>query len=365
MTFLHQLRAGSDLLAQWWVREWQASLPNTLRAWTKASRATSLTICPHEDHVAISLSDPEGRDNVVEQISWVDYNRDALDRHIKKAAAFTPLGEIRIVLELPGAITQSMIIPRRAQARAEDIVREAIARKTPLKPDEVFIGCDLRAAGSGKLELRYLLLPKAILERFLARLSVAPSEIALLKGPSVNGLPAVAVPIARRPQASSPWLKRAFIGLALVSVLGALVGYAALAWRQTALLAEMEERIAEMAAHDRETSERLGPAVALADDIARFSALRRAPGIVHVWDELARILPDSTFLTDLEVSGSNLRASGYSDAAAGLIQLLEKSPVVHSAAFAGPLVFDPARGKEHFSLRASLRKARLPAEEGK
>jgi Tfp pilus assembly protein PilN len=365
MTILRHLSTGTELLAQWWVREWQASLPNALRAWTKASRAASLTIRPHEDHVAISLSDPEGRDKGVEQIRWIDYSRDALDHQIKKAAAFAPLGKIRIVLELPQAMTQSMIIPRRAQARAEEIVRENISRKTPLKPDEVFIGYDLRAAGSGKLELRYLLLPKAILERFLTRLSVVPSEIAMLKGSSVNGVPAVAVPIAHRPQASSPWLKRVFIGLALVSVLGALVGYAALAWRQAALLAEMEERIAEMAAHDSESSERLRPAFALSDDIARFGELRRAPGIVQVWDELARILPDSTFLTDLEVSGSNLRAAGYSDAAAGLIQLLEKSPVVHSAAFTGPLVFDPARGKERFSLRASLRMARLPAEEGR
>lgn len=363
MTVLHQLSVGAALLAQWWVRELQISLPVTLRTWGKASRPMTLTIRPDEEHVAISFSGPEGRNNFVEQIAWADYSRAMLDRCLKRAAAHAPVSKIRIVLALRKAITHSQIIPARAQGHAGDIIRENISLKTPFKPDEMFIGYDLRTAGVGKLELRYLVLPRAVLDRLLARLAVAPSEVTTLEGPSIVGLEAVTVPFARRPQAFSPWLKRLVIALVFVSLLGALVGYAALFWRQEALLAEMEGRIVEISALDREVTERSRPASALAEDIAVFVELRRAPGLVQVWDELARILPDPTFLTGLEISGGNLRATGYSDAAAGLIQLLEQSSVVHRAALSGPLVFDPAKSKENFSLRASLRKARLPAEE--
>ena len=126
----------------------------------------------------------------------------------------------------------------------------------------------------------------------------------------------------------------------------------------------MNAQISEISTSAKQSPDGPRSVAGLADDIARFTELRSAPGVVQVWEELARILPDSTFLTEMEIKGDELRATGFS-AAAPEIQLLEKSSIVHGAAFSGPLVFDRAKGKEHFSLRATLRKARAPAEGSK
>ncbi|MGO4665671.1 PilN domain-containing protein [Bosea sp. 2RAB26] len=365
MTGSRRLSSGIASLAEFWAKELRASLPDTLRRWAAPDRFLRLVIVPAEEHVTITLFAPDGRELFAERANWAQYSRSVLNRCKEQAASFAPSSRIRLVLSAPQAIAQSLVIPRRAQTRAEGIVREHIARKTPLKPEDIFVGYDLRGAAAGKLELRYLLLPRAVLDQMLARLAVAPSEIATLEGPAFEGLPPVSVPFAQKPHTPSPWFKRIAIALVLLTVLGAVTGYLVLAWRQAQLLKSMEAEIAEISGPAQQSTESLRSVFGLADDVSRLTAQRSIPGIVQVWDEMSRILPDSTFLTELEITGANLRATGYSDAAPALIKLLEESPILHNAALSGPLVFDRATGKENFSLRATLRKARLPTEEGK
>ncbi|MGO4737537.1 PilN domain-containing protein [Bosea sp. 2KB_26] len=365
MSGSRRLGSGIASVAEFWAKELRASLPDALRSWAKPERLLRLVIRPAEDHVSITLFAWDNRELFTERASWAEYSRSVLNRWKDRAASFAPSSRIRFVLSAPQAIAQSLVIPRRAQVRAEDIVRENIARKTPLKPDEVFVGYDLRGAAASKLELRYLLLPRAVLDQMLARLAVAPSEIATLEGPAFEGLPPASVPFAQKPHRPSPWFKRIAIALVLLSVLGAVTGYLALAWRQAQLLKSMETEIAEISGPAQQSTESLRSVFGLADDVSRLTAQRSTPGIVQVWDELSRILPDSTFLTELEITGTTLRATGYSDAAPALIKLLEESPILHNATLSGPLVFDRSTGKENFSLRATLRQARLPAEEGK
>lgn len=362
MTAVRRFGAGAAFLATLWFREWQASLPDALRAAVREIRFKRMVIRHDQNGVVISLFGPDDEEIFVERIKWEDYNRDALDRCLKKADSQEPKGKVLLTLSVSHAITQSLIIPRRARAWAENLVRENICRKTPLNPEDLFIGYDLRPAGSGKLELRYLALPQIVLDQLLARVSVSRSELATLESLSVDGLPSLSVPLAQTPDNPVPWFKRAVTGLMLISILAILVGYCALAWRQASLLKEMNAQISELSMSAKQSTDGPRSVAGLADDIASFAELRSAPGVVQVWEELARILPDSTFLTEMEIKGDELRATGFSAAAPGLIQLLEKSSTVHAAAFSGPLVFDRAKGKEHFSLRATLRKARAPAE---
>lgn len=365
MTDIRRFGANVAFLAALWLREWQASLPDTLRAAVRVSRLKRLVIRHNQDWVVISLFGPEDEEIFVERIKWEDYSRDILDRCLKKADLHEPKGKVLLTLSVSHAMTQSLIIPRQARAWSENLVRENISRKTPLNPEDLFIGYDLRPAGSGKLELRYLALPQIVLDQLLARVSISRSELATLESLPIDGLPSLSVPLVQHLRAPTPWFKRAVAGLALISILAVLVGYCALAWRQASLLSDMETQISKISTSAKQSTEGLRSVAGLADDTARFTELRSAPGIVQVWEELARILPDSTFLTEMEVKGDDLHATGFSAAAPGLIQLLEKSSIVHGAAFSGPLVFDRAKGKEHFSLRATLRKARAPAEGSK
>ncbi|MGB8818478.1 MAG: PilN domain-containing protein [Rhizobiaceae bacterium] len=88
--------------------------------------------------------------------------------------------------------------------------------------------------------------------------------------------------------------------------------------------------------------------------LAELSALRKnienAEPVTGVWEELARVLPDSAYLTDLSVKGGEVSISGYAWQAAALVVALEQSPLFSKADFTAPVIKTPGIEGERFQL---------------
>ncbi len=88
--------------------------------------------------------------------------------------------------------------------------------------------------------------------------------------------------------------------------------------------------------------------------IAELQTLRetiekRKPTIT-IWEELARVLPDSSFLTDMTISQDKLSVAGYSQSASGIIVALEGSDIFDEVAFTAPVVKVPGRTDDRFAI---------------
>ena len=357
------LQRGLASLAAWWLKEMHASMPDALRRLGEPPQPMRMIVRADDNEVLVSLANPSGEEVFSERLDRHGYTRTLLDRCFAKAAAYGRRRDIALTLCVPQALTRSLIIPRRARSSAHAIVREHIRRKTPLSLDDIFVGLDLRPAGEGKLELRYLVLPKAVLERELAFLQIAPSDLAGLQGRAVASERPVAVAFPEEPARRRPRAMWAVLILLSLSVLGLAAGSAATFWKQHELIADFEQKLSGVAAPAGPSQERSKSVEILAHELRTFEALRAAPGVVQVWEELARVLPTSTYLTDVDIKGFDVHLTGFAESAADLIQMIERSPILHNASFTGRVAFDKAKGKEQFALRASLRASRLPAEE--
>lgn len=358
MSGVRQLQAGAGLVAAWWLREWQAALPEALRRGA-ASNAPRLVIRPDQAGATIALLGPRGDTLLREEIRAAADLPGELDRCRRRAR------RCDLVLALPAgdAIMHSLVVPAQARAQAEAIVRENVRRKTPFKLEEVELGYVVRPAGPGKLEIRYLVVPKSVLARHLDRLGIARAALSAVEGAVADGAPPVAIALDRPGNPSVPLARWLAVALVVVSAAAALAGFGALAWRQHERLGELEAQVAAVAKPARQSAERIRAVYGLAEEITRFTEQRQAPGIVQVWEELARVIPETTYLTEIEIRDRTVQIAGFSDAAPELIRLIETSPILSGAALAGPVVFDRAKGKEQFTLRATLRRARLAAEE--
>src|SRR5262249_26113376 len=81
---------------------------------------------------------------------------------------------------------------------------------------------------------------------------------------------------------------------------------------------------------------------------------RFTPATVIVLDQLASILPDGTYLTDLTLEGGRLRISGVSSNAVELVPLLEKSGHFRNASFYAPTTRLSGSTSDRFSIEATL-----------
>jgi len=84
--------------------------------------------------------------------------------------------------------------------------------------------------------------------------------------------------------------------------------------------------------------------------------LKRAPLLVGVLADLSRVLPDNTWLNEIEASGNKVRIRGYSHSAPELIALIDGSSRFANAQFTAPLVQDGPGNVVRFDLSFEVRR---------
>jgi general secretion pathway protein L len=96
--------------------------------------------------------------------------------------------------------------------------------------------------------------------------------------------------------------------------------------------------------------------IALAESEA-LSRLRQAPLRVAMLADLARILPDGTWVTELTIEGDKLRLEGFSRSASDLIALFDHSSRFANAQFTAPLTREAQASVERFDLALDIKQA--------
>jgi general secretion pathway protein L len=359
MTSAVRLHAGAVLFGQWWLQQWQASLPETLRSACRRQRP-HLAIAPGDDEVVISLVSADGNSQVVERRLWTEYRPDIIERCRRKAARGARRYDLVLIIAPPYAVRHTLMIPRQARSEAQRIVHEHVLRKTPLTGGEFLVTHQLTPAGKDKLALHFLVVARRIMAERLSRLGLGMADVAGIQEPSSEGQPSIRIALSQPSRARLLTIPRAILCLFAITLVCSLTGYGGLVWRQQVLLDKLEAQAAEAATPSGRAMSRARSVAELARDIQRANELRQMPGAVRVWEELARLLPATTYLTEINMQSAEVQLKGFSADAAALIQLFEASPILSDAGFLAPVLVDRATGKEQFALRATLRKPRLP-----
>jgi Tfp pilus assembly protein PilN len=99
----------------------------------------------------------------------------------------------------------------------------------------------------------------------------------------------------------------------------------------------------------------------LRKEVAFFNEHKQRRGIVtHILDELSRVVPANSYVSNLRLRDNTLEVQGSAESASNLIPLLERSPVFENVTFNAP----SSKGrdnKETFSLKAEVERAKASA----
>jgi general secretion pathway protein L len=73
-----------------------------------------------------------------------------------------------------------------------------------------------------------------------------------------------------------------------------------------------------------------------------------------ILEELTRLLPGTSYVTDLRIDSGKIAITGLSQSAAMLVPIIESSPIFENAAMAAPVLYDTNANKEQFRIEARL-----------
>lgn len=258
-------------------------------------------------------------------------------------------------------------LPAESRPYLDGIVRHQLERLAPWRASDVLHTYHVAAAGpdDSRLIVTIAATARSLHQHLLAALAaVGPRQLRLLYRdvPQTKGDLAIDVADNGASVARNQRLRRGVVlGLAgLTVVIVASAAVLALAWQKTETnLAEAEQAVGALRQKLSAAGAR-GP-VSDQDLAAIVSRRRNTPSAVLAVDALSGALPDDTWLTELRIGEGRMRMSGVSRNVAGLVPLIEASPVFSEATFFAPTTRLPNAQGDRFHLETRL----MPAAGGK
>jgi len=248
-------------------------------------------------------------------------------------------------------------LPKRAAEFLDAIIRSQIDRLTPWTVAESIFGWTTPESLAGeRIKLTIAATSKALVTPYLNALSDFGVRTAIVSTTMPNG----AHPIARialyeqRTDAAlnARRIKSALAIVLLITCVGAVAatGLSTVLGEQlTAEQQEITQKILKRRAQFRAGRDADMPARMLE------GRKREVPASVIVLEEVSRVLPDHTYVTELRIEGDKLQLVGVTQDAPSLIKLIEQSPHFTRATFFAPTTRATNDPGERFHIEARIK----------
>lgn len=338
---------------RWWGGELSALLPSGLRRVLGRRRPRLLLTLEERELVLARVADdsmePLGRYPLSEHEGVVP----------RAITAGEPGQEVVLCLPPEQVLVKIVALPLAAEENLAEVLTFEMDRQTPFSAAQVYYDFRVTARNREKhsLEVELSLTLREWLDRILAELEslgLQPDRATFGCDQSGHFHSANLLPAAHRPTRSRA---RRFINGALaVLALGLLAAVLGLPrWHQKQTLENLERQL-DTASRLAESSQRLQTRVEDLLKQERFVAekKRSAPMALEVINEVTRVLPDDTWLNQLELRGGELQLWGNSSASAALIPTVESSALLQDAQFRSPITRDILSDSDRFHLSARI-----------
>ncbi|MBC9882121.1 PilN domain-containing protein [Bradyrhizobium sp. INPA01-394B] len=346
---LGMLTAAWRWLSRWWLNELHECTPKAWRHLLQAKTAPRLFIWDEQGGLTCHLVTPSGVHE--KRFAVGSSGRSQVDAWLAELGCQRDAVQIGIALEADHFFQRRLNLPRSELDALPRILAQEVIHRTPFQPAEIWHGA--RPVGetphAGVVEFRHWIIPRDRAESEFARLGWRGSDIDFIAAKQPGGEPLTVVTFGAAQDRDPPWAFRATRTLALASLAAIVLALVAVETWQSIRAGQLEDALYEARQGVQNGSQ--GAGVSL-----RLLALKAVPGNLAIWDELSRVIPDHTFLTELRINGNVVSLAGLSSDAARLVRTLDASRLFAGATLAGPITPDTAERKDRFRMTLKIRK---------
>jgi general secretion pathway protein L len=356
-------RGCSDLArraARWWLREFLALFPARVADWLMDRGSKRLALSDGEGMVVVELESEHGRSLASMRIPHADFTPDLIDGFLQTHSLHrsdVPLG-LRVPLEC--IFARQLLLPRQVEGTLGTVLRQDLLGKTPFREDQIFQD-HVAHRSDDKLYVRQWIVKRQFLSDAANALGLQPDDITFVEAEAQESNYRPYIRLRQTTSNGDRWIARAFAIL--------IIGACTLAVAAIGLRYHRQQQILDGLALELTATRAKAQRVRIALDrlegerasVLRVRAQKGGPGILDIWEEVTRVLPSDSWLTDMRLSGlpgsqeQLLTIAGLSPAAASLVALFDRSALFREVALTAPISLDPSEGKERFVIQAKLR----------
>jgi general secretion pathway protein L len=353
-----------DRMRQWWLSEFLALFPERIERWLAGSDGKFLVVVPKKDTVSFQVLDDMRQPLAVRSISRVQYSCTMVD-DVLQTYGLERNSAIGVRLPLNKMFCRKLTLPIEASRSLDQIVMQDLIAKTPFRLDDICWGYVARKAADGKIIVWQWVVRRDFIRDEIASLSIDPARVAFVDAACGcdDGTPSPMISMRQDRVPDRPWPYKA----AAILIYCALALAAFTFWlkysQQQSKLDDLNAQVTAVklkAASARAAIEKLGQRQA---NLSRLRLQKTAqPGLLDIWEEVTRILPTHSWLTELRLSEAQdkreqqVTMTGFSAAGSSLVALVDRSPLFFDTSLIAPIALDSVERRERFALQAKLKK---------
>jgi general secretion pathway protein L len=266
----------------------------------------------------------------------------------------------RVELQLQSDHVMSCLLdfPSKAGDFLDGMVRTQVDRLTPWVADDAVFGWSPPTAeANDRIEVIFAATSKLKVQPLLEFVrTLDAASVAIYATASVGARPSVRIKLLDQPwrsaigsMANVPRLLRAVLLSAGVAAAASLLMAAYLGGHLQSEQDELQRQISQRRAALRLDSNSAGSGF---DLLAKRK--QTTPSSVMVLEAISRVLPDTTYVTELRIDGDKVQVVGMTQDAPSLIRLMEQSPQFTRATFFAPTTHAANETSERFHIEAHI-----------
>jgi general secretion pathway protein L len=349
---------------QWWLAEVLALLPARLSGWLTDRGSRTLLVGQDGDTIVLQLLGDRRRALASARIGKAAFGPDTIDAFVRSCSL--KRDDVRLGAWLPPEriFARRLVLPLETRRSLDAVVAQDLAAKTPFRLEDI-LHDHIAETRDGKIVVTQWVVRRDFVGEVAQSLGLNVGELAFIESESADPGDAPR-PVLRLAQVRADrhrWPRMLLLALAMTASVLATLALGLAYARQQAMLDTLAGEMTAVRAKAQSVRAAMDKLDGEWASVAQIRARKvDAPGVLDIWDELTRIVPAHTWLTELRISdtpGSKNRhvlITGYSAAAATLVGLVEKSALFADAALMAPISLDQTENKERFAIQATIRK---------
>lgn len=283
---------------------------------------------------------------------------------LKAALAKIDLASADAVLRLSSAhvLQREMRLPKAARDVLEPVIANQMDEITPWRQAgsvfgyQVVDGSDKEAGDSDKLIVNVVATSRKIIDDALASAHALGLEPRIVEYLPADGGASIVIQGTNDPSRIrlAERIGRMLSSFVVLMTAVGGVGLAIMLWQQSTLVS-LEEEAGQHRARLAAMTRRDAPSLKLLRQSREIAAVKSSrPSMLITLEALSRALPDSAWLTNLEVRGDEVRIRGKAESAPELIAELEKLPYFENVQFSAPTTRAENDPQETFAITARM-----------
>jgi general secretion pathway protein L len=348
---LHVLAARWQGFARWWLSGLKEVIPPAWLDWADGEAIPKVTIRHDDETVVCRLTSATG--TVEARLPSAGFDATTLSTWVVAQGLSREEVIVGPVISRHLFFLRELAVPKAALGALPKILDQEVVRRTPFQLSEIWHAASAVPGGtSDVVAMCHWIIRKDRAEQALAELGLKSSEVDFLAAGESNGDATPVINFRTAGEEEPPWATRAVRLLAVTALFAVLSGLSAFEWSQASVATTIDTALAEARQGAQNGHDGIDP-------MGRLLAMKSDVSVLEVWDELSRILPDHTFLTESRMADGKVTLSGFSADAARLVRIIDQSPLFSGAALTAAITPDATERKDRFSISFKVRGGRM------